>query len=72
MLVTELSKMRQAGSSDDELLAIIAAYDGDFNRMEGLLRKAGKLEKGVEIYTELRMFDKVRNYYLEGRWFNSL
>ena len=42
------------------MIAIIAAYEGDFDKMELHLRKANKLELGVQIYTELRMFDKAR------------
>lgn len=61
MLISDLIKMRQSGSSDDELAAIIAAYEGDFDKMEGHLRKANKLELGVQIYTELRMFDRARS-----------
>ena len=61
MLISDLIKMRQRGACDDELLAIIAAYEADFDKMEAHLRKANKLELGVQIYTELRMFDRARS-----------
>ena len=60
VLINDLMKMRNSGSSDDELTAIIAAYEGDFDKMELHLRRANKLELGVQIYTELRMFDRAR------------
>ena len=61
VLVSDLQRQQSTGASDDELMAIICAFEGDFNRMEGHLRKANKLELGVQIYTDLRMFDKARN-----------
>ena len=61
VLVADLQRQQSSGASDDELMAIICAFEGDFNRMEGHLRKANKLELGVQIYTDLRMFDKARN-----------
>ena len=59
-LISDLTKLEAEGACRDELLAIIAAYDGDFPKMEAHLRAAGKLETGVNIYTELRMFEKAR------------
>ena len=61
VLVADLQRQQSSGASEDELMAIICAFEGDFNRMEGHLRKANKLELGVQIYTDLRMFDKARN-----------
>ena len=53
-------QLRNSGSGDDELRGHIAAFNGDLKSMESYLAKAGRLEKAMEIYSDLRMFDLAR------------
>lgn len=60
VLIDNLMKLRSTGCSDDELRGNIAAFNGDLKLMEEYLTRAGCLEKAMEIYSELRMFDQAR------------
>ena len=55
-----LIRLRLSGASDNELRANIAAFNGDLKGMQKYFTAAGTLEKAMEIYTELRMFEMAR------------
>ena len=65
VLVDELMKI-QGRVSPKELKAIIAAYNGEYDQMEKLFKEAGCPEKAMDIFTDLRMFDRARSC-LEGQ-----
>ena len=60
VLIDDLIRYRQSGCNDDELRGHIAAFNGDLKLMEFYLNKANALQKAMEIYSELRMFDLAR------------
>jgi hypothetical protein len=43
-------------------LADVAAFDGKFSDAAKLYKKVGQEQKALSMYTDLRMFDLVRNY----------
>ena len=60
VLIDNLIRLREAGNNDDVLRGHIAAFNGDLKSMEFYLNKADSLQKAMEIYSELRMFDLAR------------
>ena len=68
VLVADLQRQQSSGASDDELMAIICAFEGDFNRMEDTYAKRINLNwefKYIPIYEcliklEIAYLDRVR------------
>lgn len=59
-------KKRPEYIDDDVFLADIYAYQGKFAKAADLYEKTGNPTKALQMYSDLRMFDKAKQYMTEG------
>lgn len=59
-------KKRGEYADDDAYLADIAAFHGKFARAAELYVKVGLDQKAMEMYTDMRMFDKAKEFMRQG------
>eukprot|EP00965_Chrysotila_dentata_P221508 6192415-Pleurochrysis_carterae.AAC.2 len=61
-LLKHVESERKAGTDEQVLIATVLAYQGKYQEAARMYAKANRVDKAIELFTDLRMWDAAKQY----------